>query len=171
MGNPQKRLGVIMLLGTWILIMGLATLWFQGYLNEQHNPNEQVATHRLADGRIAVMLNRNRYGHYLASGTINATPVVFLVDTGATTIAVPEHLAQSIGLRRGRPLMVETANGSARAYMTELAEVTLGGLRMRNVRASINPGMRGDEVLLGMSFLKHLNLTQQGDRLTLSYGQ
>ncbi len=170
MSNPQKRMGLGMLLATWVLIMVMGTFWFQDYLNERHNPNERIDGARLADGRVTIMLDRNRYGHYVASGTINGIPVVFLVDTGATTVAVPERLARHIGLERGRPIAVVTANGTARAYVTRLDEVALGELRLRNVRASINPGMKSDEVLLGMSFLKHLYLTQQGDRMTLSYG-
>ena len=43
----------------------------------------------------------------------------------------------------------------------------LGELSVDNVRANINPGMRGNEILLGMSFLKQLEFTQRGDTLTI----
>jgi len=112
-------------------------------------------------------LQRNRYGHYVADGEINQQPVVFLLDTGAGGISVPEGLAREIGLKRGSALRYQTANGMITVYATTLAQVDLGGIILRQVRASINPNMQGNEVLLGMSFLKHFEITQKGKTLTI----
>jgi len=112
-------------------------------------------------------LQRNRFGHYVASGNINDTPVVFLLDTGASDVSVPENLARQIGLKRGRPMMYQTANGTITVFATRLDKVDLGGIVLRQVRASINPNMQGNEVLLGMSFLKHLEFSQRGNTLVL----
>ena len=122
-----------------------------------------------ADGRgnIQVTLQRNRAGHYLAGGQINGQPVVFLLDTGATDVAVPETLANRLGLERKYRSVSRTANGNVTIWSTRLDSVNLGGILRRNVRASILPNMAGNEVLLGMSFLKHLELVQRGDALTL----
>lgn len=60
-----------------------------------------------------------------------------------------------------------TANGVVTVYRTRLDSVTLGGIRMEHVEAAINPGMQDDMVLLGMSFMQHLELVQRGEQLTL----
>jgi len=63
---------------------------------------------------------------------------------------------------------VETANGTLTGYAPGLRSVRLANIQQQDVQAIINPGMQAeDEVLLGMSFLKHLELIQRGDTLTL----
>jgi len=106
-------------------------------------------------------------GHYLANGEINGRPVTFLLDTGATDISIPALLAKDLGLERGAARRYQTANGTITTYGTRLETVRLGGIVRRQVRAHINPGMRQGEVLLGMSFLKHLEMVQRGNQLTL----
>jgi aspartyl protease family protein len=63
--------------------------------------------------------------------------------------------------------MSKTANGNVRTWTTRLDSVDLGGLTARGVRASVLPNMPGNEVLLGMSYLKRFELTQRGNTLTL----
>ena len=109
----------------------------------------------------------NRSGHYLANGKINGHPVVFLLDTGATDVALPEKLANRIGLEKGYESRAQTANGITKSYLTLLRDVSLGDIRLHGIRASILPGMKGNQVLLGMSFLKQLEMRQKGDTLTL----
>ena len=89
------------------------------------------------------------------------------MDTGATRVSIPAGVAARLGLTRGRPGRASTANGTIVVYATVLDRVTLGNLAMEGVHADINPHMQGDTVLLGMSFMKHLEMTQRGDRLTL----
>ena len=107
-----------------------------------------------------------RQGHYEAEGQINGQAVTFLVDTGATDVALPESKARALGLEFGPRVKVMTAAGPANAWMTRLDEVTVGGLRRRNVRASITDG-EFNGILLGMSFLKHYNLQQRDGRLVI----
>jgi len=165
--NPQRRLGVGMTVAMWIVMLGLMTLFFQSWQEKQYNPNQQLALSEGDGGVRELVLQRNRYGHYVANGFINRQPVVFLLDTGASDISVPEGLARQIGLRRGSAMRYQTANGMITVYATSLTTVDLGGIVLQQVRASINPNMQGNEVLLGMSFLKHLEFTQRGDSLTL----
>ena len=165
--DEQKRMGKYMLIGMWILLIGLLTLMFNNILERQHNPNQQLSVQQEGTGNAVVRLKRNKYGHYVASGRINGQPVVFMLDTGATDVAVPARLAARLGLKRGRKRLYQTAKGPATAYATVLDQVRLGNIKVRNVRASINPDMHGEEVLLGMSFLKQLEFSQQGDTLTL----
>jgi len=163
--NPQRRLGMAMTIAMWVVIMGLLIMFFQSWQEKQHNPNQDLSLSLDADGARKLILQRNRFGHYVASGSINNTPVVFLLDTGASDVSVPEKLAQEIGLKRGRPMIYQTANGTITVYATRLDKVDLGGIVLGQVRASINPNMQGNKVLLGMSFLKHLEFTQRGDTL------
>ena len=119
-----------------------------------------------SNGSVMVVLEQDRSGHYEAEGQINGQAVTFLVDTGATDVALPESKARALGLEFGPRVKVMTAAGPANAWMTRLDEVTVGGLRRRNVRASITDG-EFNGILLGMSFLKHYNLQQRDGRLVI----
>lgn len=158
--------GKLMLFAAWIGAAVLLTWLFAGELERQENPNQVVETARLEEG-IEVKLTRNRMGHYVATGRINDRRVRFFLDTGATHVAVAESLARDLGLERGAPSRTRTANGMVVTYQTVLDRVELGGIEIRDVTASINPGMSGSDVLLGMSFLKHLEMIQRGDQLLL----
>ncbi len=152
----------------WICLLVVTTLVFNGVIERQHNPNQKLEISVNQYGNPEVTLIRNRYGHYVASGTIDEQEVVFLLDTGATLVAVPEHIANQLGLKKGASFQSETANGLSTSYRTTIARLSLGDIVMTNVPASISSGMQFDEILLGMSFLKHLKITQQGKELTLS---
>lgn len=165
--NPHRRLGMGMTIGMWLLVLFLLTTFFQSWSERQHNPNQSVAMRLGEDGVRELVLQRNRWGHYVASGTINGEAVVFMLDTGASDISVPADIAERLGLHRGRAMIYQTANGPIRVYATMLDEVSLGGIVLNRVRASINPHMERGEVLLGMSFLKHVEFTQRGDTLTI----
>lgn len=162
----QHRVGRWMLLAGWLIFIVLLAWLFQSILQKQFNPNAEITTASVQGGR-EIVLKRNRAGHYVATGTINGHEVVFLLDTGATSVAVPGVLADHLGLPRGMELISQTANGDAQAWSTQIDTVALGGIQLNDVRASILPGMSGDEVLLGMSFLKHLELVQRGDELKI----
>ena len=162
----QRRMGKGMIIGAWVSLLIILTLLFSTYLERQNNPNTDPETS--VTGLVKeVVLQRNRSGHYVASGRINGRKVTFLLDTGATDVAVSDELASSLGLRHGMRITSQTANGAVTAWQTRLSEVGLGDIRLFNVRASILPGVKGDEVLLGMSFLKQLEMVQRGKYLLL----
>jgi len=117
-------------------------------------------------GAVMVVLEQDRNGHYEAQGQINGQPVTFLVDTGATDVALPESTARALGLEFGPRVQVMTAAGPATAWVTRLDEVTVGGIRRENVRATITGG-EFNGILLGMSFLKHYSLQQNDGRLVI----
>jgi len=165
--QEQRRFGTGMQVLTWIALLALLTLYFGDVLQRQRNPNSDVATAVGAGGAREVKLKRNRMGHYVTSGTINGEAVVFLLDTGATGVAIPAALAERLALPRGRPFVSNTANGRTRSYQTRLDEVAIGDIRLRDVDAAITPGLTMNEVLLGMSFLKHIEFAQRGNTLTL----
>jgi aspartyl protease family protein len=165
-GPPTLSKPVITLI--WIGLLGVGTVLFNGLLDDINNPNKELTITLNDAGNKEVILERNRYGHYVASGEINNQPVEFLLDTGATLVAIPEHIAQQLNLKKGQAFQSQTANGSSQSYATIIDRLSLGGIVMTNVPASISSGMEFDEILLGMSFLKHLHLTQQGKQLTIS---
>lgn len=93
-----------------------------------------------AGGAAMIVLEQDRNGHYQVKGQINNQSVNFLVDTGATDVAVPESMARALGLDFGPRVQVMTAAGPSQAWMTRLNEVSIGGIRRRDVRATITSG-------------------------------
>ncbi len=167
MSESPQGIGKGMIYVAWIIALILLTIFFNSFLEKEYNPNQQLTTHFSGDGPREVVLQRNSMGHYVASGSLNGAPVVFLLDTGATMLAIPESLANRLELKRGAQMQMTTANGTITAYSTTIDRVTLGAIELRQVRASITPSMREEEVLLGMSFLKQLEFTQRGDTLII----
>jgi aspartyl protease family protein len=149
----------------WIAVIGLMvglTAFYQAVT--QHNAG--IIETEDEQGRVLVVLQRERSGHYRAEGKINGLPLVFLIDTGATDVAISERAARAMGLEFGPRIQIMTAAGPAKAWGTRLEQVSLGSLERNNVRATIMPGL-GDEALLGMSFLKHFSLRQEGEKLVI----
>lgn len=163
---PARRTGRVMWFAAWLSLLAVLVLGFDAWLERQHNPNADLMVVD-GEGPLEVVLQRSRSGHYIAPGRINGEPVQFLVDTGATRISVPLSLANRLGLKQGYASQATTANGLVTVYATELDEVRLGSIVLRNVAGNINPGMPGEVVLLGMSFMKDLEMVQRGDTLTL----
>lgn len=162
--HDTRRIGRVM---TWLAalsLLGLLWLFFDEQLADQLNPNRSLV---VSPGAGELVLKRNRMGHYVAPGTINGQPVTFLLDTGATQVSVPAHLGRDLGLQPGAAAQVLTANGAVTVRMTVIDELGLGPFLARQVRGHLNPGMRDDQILLGMSVLKHLEFIQRGDTLIL----
>jgi aspartyl protease family protein len=164
----SRGIGRGMVIAAWILLLVLLTLFFNDRLEKQRNPNQRLAG-TVQDESPEVRLQRNRFGHYVATGAINGQPVEFMLDTGATDVSIPADVADRLGLQRGQATSYHTANGTIRAWQTIANEIQLGPLRLGPVRASINPHDHSDAVLLGMSFLQQLDFNQQGNTLTLKY--
>ena len=155
-----------MTVAAWILFFIFLYYVFDYSILQRTNPNQNVTTVTYGDTR-EVVLQRNRYGHYVATGSINYQPVTFLLDTGASDVALAEDLADRLGLEKAHPILVKTANGNVRAYRTRLESVAVGDIRLYDIKATILTNMHGDEVLLGMSFLKNFELIQKGKTLTI----
>ena len=153
----MRRTGVLMIIAGWLLLASLIWWAMDGQLERQSRPNASLAER--AGRQAEVVLERGRDGHYRAPGRIDGHPVEFLVDTGATQVAIPLAIAGEIGLRGGPAYQAQTANGLTLAYATRLDSIRLGGLEARDVAGAIieNPG--SDEILLGMSFLSRFDIT------------
>jgi aspartyl protease family protein len=164
--DPSARIGKWFGWIAWITLLLVLYWWFGGLLERQENPNQQVQSYQDGD-RAVVELQQNRAGHYVANGHINGQSVTFMLDTGATSVAIPARIADDLNLQRGRVVRVRTANGLAQAYITQLDELQLGDIRLHNVAATIVPGYESDQILLGMSALKALEFTQRDRVLTI----
>ncbi len=151
----------------WIIAIVILVYIFQDFLDKQWNPNSQPNYYLSETGKAEVHLKQNRHGHYVTTGTINEEPVVFLLDTGATNVSIPAHIAEQLGLESYGSHYAQTANGSVRVYQTKLAQLSIGNLFLTNISANINPGMKTNEILLGMSALKKVEFSQSGNQLTL----
>jgi aspartyl protease family protein len=115
-----------------------------------------------------VVLTAGPGGHFVSGGQINGASVRFLVDTGATEVAIGAQEADRIGLqyRSGTPVLLYTANGAAQGYKIHLNSVRLGGVEVYNVEAIVTANSM-PFVLLGNTFLAHSQLKQENDSLTL----
>jgi aspartyl protease family protein len=120
--------------------------------------------------RQQVSIARSNSGHYWVPGSVQGFPVRFLVDTGATSVAMSEGQANRLGIDfrvSGRPLMVGTASGTVKAWSVTLSSVKIGEIEVRGVEASILEGLAPDEVLLGMSFLNRVRWGEEQGLLVL----
>ncbi len=165
--TPGKNLGQGMLIASFALGLVALTFYFDGWLDEQQNPNQSPESYVTESGSREVVLQRNRQGHYVVGGQINGLPVTFLLDTGATDVAIPESIARAANLRAAYTGQATTANGIVTVYGTNVRELTIGNITLQDVDASITPSMPGDVILLGMSALKQVEFTQRGETLTL----
>ncbi|WP_144391910.1 retropepsin-like aspartic protease family protein [Pleionea sediminis] len=117
-----------------------------------------------------VTLSRQLDGMFHASGTINGTSVNFLVDTGASTIAMNHLTANRIGIPyrvKGNEISVVTASGVVEAYRVYLDKVRIGDLVVNNIEGAVLVGEQPDKVLLGMSFLNKFKMQQNGNQLVI----
>ena len=155
-----------MLMLAWVAGLLLAVRFFGEWEQSRFNPNREPVS-VIQGEQIEVRLQSNIQGHFVADGRINGETVTFLLDTGATDVAVPAEQAERLGLPRGAPVMLQTANGQATGYRTVLDSLALGDILLHDVRAIVVPGFGGDQVLLGMSALKQLEFTQRAGTLVL----
>ncbi len=115
-----------------------------------------------------IVMSAGPGGHFVSGGQINGKQVQFLVDTGATSIALGKAEADRIGLdyKSGERGYANTANGQVLVYRTLLNTVRLGDVTVHNVEAVVGPeGM--PYVLLGNSFLTRFQMKRENDILTL----
>ena len=114
---------------------------------------------------------KNSGGMYMTYGNINGRSVRFLIDTGASAIAMNTTQAKHLGIRYdkyGKPASVSTASGYAKAYRVHLKSVSVGGIMQTNVEAFVIDGDHPGPILLGMTFLGHLSVEHSGNAMTLT---
>jgi aspartyl protease family protein len=120
-----------------------------------------------SDGQ-SVTLAADTHGHFVSQGSINGNPVRFLVDTGATTVALPAAEAQRLGIdyRKGQRGFTNTAGGVVPVYRVRFDSVKLGAIELSGVEGIvIEQGL--DIALLGMSFLNRVEMKRDGQTMVL----
>ena len=116
-----------------------------------------------------VVVDQN--GMFRSYGSINGQSVKFLVDTGATSVAMSEKAARKLGIQyqlKGTPTRTSTASGIAKAWSVTLKTVSLGKLLERNVQGVVVEGDFPRQVLLGMSFLNKMKVEKEGRTMKIT---
>ncbi len=165
--TPIQKIGKAMLIFFWLALLIVLVLIFNRMEKQRDNPNQNPTTTTNATGVNSVILQRNRYGSYQVNGSINNHPVTFLLDTGASHVAIPLELAAQLGLKQGAQFSSSTANGTTQVYHTWIQQLHIGSIQLKQLEGTLLPNMKGNQILLGMSALQQLNFTQQGDQLIL----
>ena len=119
-------------------------------------------------GSDRIALTADGRGHFVTQGSINNRPVQFLVDTGASVVAIGQAEADRLGLnyKSGRQVMMNTANGSAPGWLLKLDQLRIGDVVAYGVDAVVTPAAM-PSVLLGNSFLNRFNMRRDGDQMML----
>ena len=152
-----------MLYAGWLIVLAILVFFLGDWEQGQSNPNRDLSGSERGGVR-EVVLERNRYGHYILDAQVNGSDVTFLLDTGATDLVFTEPQARELGLTRGLKYWVSTANGDIQVFRTTVDQLRIGNIVLHNLNASINPHMDG-EALLGMSALVDLEWSQRGNQL------
>lgn len=120
------------------------------------------------DSAQTVSLTADGRGHFLTTGTVNGATVRFMVDTGATGVALGASDARraNVSIRNGRPIMVQTANGVTQAWLVKLGSVRVGDVTLHDVDGTVHQHDM-PVALLGMSFLNRMEMKRDGETLTL----
>ena len=108
-------------------------------------------------------------GHFLTAGQINGKAVQFMVDTGATSVAMGAQDAERTGInfKTGQPVMMSTANGNVQGYRIKLDSVRVGDVEVFGVDAVVTPQPM-PYMLLGNSFLTRFQMLRENDQMTLT---
>jgi aspartyl protease family protein len=141
----------------------------------------QRSTLRIGDAPVSVGTNRysssvsgnkivlpiGQGGHFFAQAVINGVTMPFMVDTGATAVAMGQSDAQRMGIdyKKGRPVQMGTANGVAQGWLVRLRSVRIGDVEVFEVDAVVGPNMPTG--LLGNSFLNRFNMNRTSDMMVL----
>ncbi|MCL2346549.1 MAG: TIGR02281 family clan AA aspartic protease [Desulfobulbus sp.] len=129
---------------------------------------QQASGSASTDGSGKIVLAADANGHFFTTGTVNGATIRFMVDTGASTIALGISDARRIGLdlNSGERAYTQTANGTVEVRRVKLDTVTIAGVTLHYVEASVLPTDQ-PIALLGMSFLNRMEMHRDGSTMTL----
>lgn len=115
-----------------------------------------------------LVLQPDSRGHFKGSGFINRQPMQYMVDTGASSVAIGRPDAERLGLPflQGQPVMLSTANGNAKGWRVRLSSVRIGDIEAFGIDAVVTSEPM-PYVLLGNSFLSHVQMTRQSHEMVL----
>ncbi len=160
MNEPRELPHTLKLVTLWLLLGAALFLGVQAWQSQQ-----QRARFSVDDLTGAIELRRAADGHFHWPGKVNGIAVDFLVDTGATGTAIPQHLAERAGLPIDGTLQSATAGGVVRGTLARADVVLQGGVRADRLRVAVLPQLASP--LLGMDVLSKLRFTQSDGVLRL----
>lgn len=158
----SARRSTFVLLLSWLAIGAVLWAGFDWYQSRQR---AQLVPYVEADGTLVIP--RSPDGHFYTEGEVNHAPVRFLVDTGASSVAITDATAQAARLPAGDAIVVTTAAGPRDAQRLHNVPVTAGPLARNDVTVTTGLQMDPGDALLGQSFLRHYDVEIDGDRMTL----
>lgn len=151
---------IIIIAGLFLIVGGLTARYVDQTMNAPRPPAAMVAAEPPAPANSrTVTIPRDRQGHFQVEGRVDGKRMGFMVDTGASVIALTASDAAKLGIRpteREFNVEVKTANGSVRAARTQLNRVEIQDITVRDVAALVVPDAALSENLLGLSFLAKL---------------
>ncbi len=132
--------------------------------------NRNITTNYVAPERRQLDIPRNDRMQYITSALINGRSIEVIVDTGANVVAMNARQATALGIdyKAGMRSKLETASSVIDAWMVSLSSVEVGGIRVDNVRATVAEGNYPSTILLGMTYLQHVELRERDGVLSLS---
>ncbi|WP_051711096.1 retropepsin-like aspartic protease family protein [Andreprevotia chitinilytica] len=152
----------------WLCVIGIVFLGARLVMERQRVP---AATLTAQDGQRALVLQRAHDGHFRIKGRIGGPAgdrdVVFLMDTGATTVTIDVSLASALSLPVGEKVTSITANGPVEGFETRIPQLQFGGYTLTQVRAIVVPNL-GDEVLMGMNVISRFDVQLKQDEMHLA---
>jgi len=113
-----------------------------------------------------LVIKQNDNGHYFLNGTINGKALTFVVDTGASTVALPREVAMSAQIYCRDKILMQTANGSASACTAIIPQLKFGPFLIKGALATISPNLA--QPLLGMSVLQQFRIEQDKGEMRIS---
>lgn len=156
------RRSTFVLLLSWLAIGAVLWAGFDWY---QARERAQLIPYVEADG--ALVIPRSPDGHFYTAGEVNHAPVRFLVDTGASSVAITDATARAAHLPAGEAIVVGTAAGPRDARRIHDVPVAAGPLARNDVTVTTGLQMDAHDALLGQSFLRHYDVAIDGQRMTL----
>lgn len=143
----------------WVALLGAMYVGMDRYL-------QPAASVVQSDGSLQIQ--RHRDGHFYADGSINGQPVRFMVDTGASAIAVTDAIAQSAGLQGGEVAQFRTAYGTRTGRLVRAESITVGPLQVRHLTVGTGyTGRNEQDALLGQNFLRQFDVLMRNDVMEL----
>ena len=157
------RRSTLALLAFWLAVAGALYAGFSWY--EQH---QRAALEPYTQTSGELVIPRQRDGHFYVRGEINHQPVNFLIDTGASSVAISTPVARAAHLPEGHAITVNTAGGTREARLVHGVPVKAGPLVHNDTSVTVGLDMGApDGALLGQSFLRHFDVQILSDRMVL----
>jgi aspartyl protease family protein len=125
-----------------------------------------TVVHAVTDGRQEVAIPVSRDGHYYLDGAVNGVPIKFMIDTGATYVAVGEDFARKARLPEGITGYFSTANGTVEGRIVKDQVVEAEGFKVSGLSVAVTP-LGGGKGLLGQNFLKRFEVSQSAGVMRL----